>query len=300
MELRVLRYFLTVVHEGSITAAAEVLHVTQPTLSRQLAQLERELGVQLYDRTIHGVELTGEGRLLALRAEELVELADKTESEVRHHSEGLTGTIYVGTGELRAERTLYRLAEGFRTMHPHVTFDIYSATSDTIKERMGRGLVDVGILVEPIELESFGFVRLGATEEWVATMRNGDRLASHDVIHPADLVGVPLILPRRTSMQSEVAHWFGGLFEQLEVVAHTNLVGSSTSMVREGMGVSLTSSTPNLDDPGAGLTVLPLDPPLRTSTLLAWRHELALGETARAFVDYAKGQLAGNGDAGDI
>lgn len=288
MELRVLRYFLTVVREGSITAAAEVLHVTQPTLSRQLAQLERELGVQLYDRSVRGIDLTAEGRILARRAEELVELADKTESEVRRHSEELSGTVYVGTGELRAERILYRLMRDFREVHPHVAFDVYAATSDTIKERMERGLVDVGLLVEPIELERFGFVRLGVTESWVATMRPEDELASGGVVTAAQLAARPLIMPRRTTMQSEVAHWFGDLFEGLDVVAHTNLVGNSMSMVREGIGVALTSSAPNLDNPGNDLAALPLDPPLEMRTLVAWRHELALGEVARAFVGFVR------------
>lgn len=293
MELRVLRYFLAVVREGSITAAADALHVTQPTLSRQLAKLEGELGVRLYDRTTHGIELTPEGRLLVRRAEELVELADKTADEVRHQSAELSGTVCVGTGELSAEKTLYRLMRDFRRAHPRVTFDVYSATSDTIAERMQRGLTDVGILVEPIEIERLGFVRLGETERWVVTARSDDPLASRGAVRPEDLVGVPLILPWRTSMQSEVAHWFGALFDRLDVAAHTNLVGSAAAMVREGVGIALTSSAPSLDDPGQDLVVLPLDPPLRTSTLLAWRHELALSEAARGFVEFACMQLGG-------
>lgn len=292
MELRVLRYFLAVVQEGSITAAAERLHVTQPTLSRQLAQLEQELDVRLYDRTTHGIELTPEGQLLSQRAAELVELADKTENEVRYHSQELAGTIYVGAGELRAEGTLYRLFRGFRALHPRVRFDVYAATSDTIKERMDKGLVDVGLLVEPIELERYGFLRLGATEDWVATMPIDHALAQRDALGPDDLLGQPLILPRRLSMQGEVAHWFGELFDRIEVVAYTNLAGNAASMAREGVGVALTSSNPNLDDPGTGLKVLSLDPPLHTHTVLAWRHELALSEAARAFVGYVRDALS--------
>lgn len=293
MELRVLRYFLMVVREGSITAAAEVLHVTQPTLSRQLAQLERELGVQLLERTVHGIELTAEGRLLARRAEELVELADKAENEVRQHSEELSGTVYVGTGELRAERTLYRLMRDFRGLHPHVAFDVYAATSDTLRERMERGLTDVALLVEPIELDRFGFVRLGDTERWVATMRRTERLAARESVRPEDLANLPLILPRRTTMQSEVAHWFGERFERLDVVAHANLVSNSMSMVREGVGVGITSSAPSLDNLAGDLVSLPLEPPLKIRTLIAWRHELALGEAARTFVEYIRASLPG-------
>lgn len=292
MELRVLRYYLAVVREGSITAAAERLHVTQPTLSRQLAQLERELGVRLYDRTTQGIRLTPEGQLLGQRAAELVELADKTEDEVRYHSEELAGTVYIGAGELRAEREVYRLVREFREIHPHVTFDVYAATSDTIKERMDKGLLDVGLLVEPIELERYGFQRLGATESWVLTVRSDSPLTGHEAIHPEELVGLPLVLPRRLSMQGEVAHWFGDLFDQLDVVAYTNLVGNAAVMVRERVGVALTSSDANLDDLGSELKVLPLEPPLQTETVIAWRHELALGEAARAFVAFVRERLS--------
>lgn len=292
MELRVLRYFLAVVQEGSITAAAERLHVTQPTLSRQLAQLEKELGVQLYERTTHGIELTPEGQLLSQRAAEIVELANKTETEVRHHSEELAGTVYIGAGNLRAERVLYRLVREFRELHPHVAFDVYSATSDVIKERMDKGLLDVGLLVEPIELERYGFVRLGATESWVVTVQAGSTLAELDAVSPQDLLGTPIILPRRLSMQGQVAHWFGGAYDQLDVVAYTNLAENSATMVREGVGVALTSSDSNFDDPGSELKVLSLDPPLHTETIIAWRHELALSEPARAFVAFVQECLA--------
>lgn len=293
MELRVLRYFLAVAREGSITAAAETLHVTQPTLSRQLSQLERELGVTLFERTPHGIALTGEGRLLSERASELIELADKTESEVRTHSEELSGTVYLGAGELRAERVLYRLVRAFRELHPRVEFDVYAATSDIIKERMDKALIDVGLLVEPIELERYDFLRLGTTESWVVTVRSDDPLAQGGAIRAEELLARPLILPRRLSMQGQVAHWFGGLFDDLKVAGHTNLSGNATAMVREGVGVALTSSDLNLDDVGEGIKVVPLDPPLRTDTILAWRHELALSETARAFVAFAKKEAPG-------
>lgn len=291
MELRVLRYFLAVVREGSITAAAERLHVTQPTLSRQLAQLERDLGVQLYDRTTHGIELTPEGQLLGQRAAELIELADKTENEVRHHSEELSGTVYIGAGNLRAERSLYRLVGEFREAHPHVVFDVYSATSDVIKERMDKALLDVGLLVEPIELERYGFLRLGMTESWVVTTVPDGPLSQVESVRPEDLMGVPLILPRRLSMQGEVAHWFGELYDRLDVVAYTNLAENAATMVREGVGVALTSSDSNLDDPGRELRVLPLEPPLTTDTILAWRHELALSEAAREFVAFVQARM---------
>lgn len=291
MELRVLRYFLAVVREGSITAAAERLHVTQPTLSRQLSHLEHELGVQLYDRTTHGIELTSEGQLLSQRAAEIIELADKTETEVRHHSEELAGTVYIGAGNLRAERVLYRLVREFRELHPHVVFDVYSATSDVIKERMDKALLDVGLLVEPIELERYGFIGLGATESWIVTVQAGAPLARLDAVRPQDLLGVALILPRRLSMQGQVAHWFGEAYDQLDVVGYTNLAENAATMVREGVGVALTSSDSNSDDLGSELAALSLDPPLRTETVLAWRHELALSEPARAFVSFVQERL---------
>lgn len=151
MEIRVLRYFLTVVREESITRAAEVLHITQPTLSRQIAQMEEEMGVRLFDRGSRKIALTSEGMLLRRRAEEILELVDKTEKELTEQDEMVEGTVSIGFGDLAAVRMLPEIFRSFHERYPGVTFDLYTAIADHVKDRMDRGLTDIGLLMEPGE-----------------------------------------------------------------------------------------------------------------------------------------------------
>lgn len=152
MEIRVLRYFLTVAREESITKAADVLHITQPTLSRQLAQMEDEMGVKLFDRGTRKIVLTNEGLLLRRRAEEILELVDKTERELTEQEEAVEGTVTIGCGDLGAMQMLPELFRSFHDRYPAVTFDLYTATADHVRDQMERGLIDVGLLLEPINM----------------------------------------------------------------------------------------------------------------------------------------------------
>ena len=160
MEIRVLRYFLTVVREEGISRAAEVLHITQPTLSRQMAQMEEELGVTLFHRGTRKITLTNEGVLLRRRAEEILSLVDKTEQELAEQEENIEGTVSIGCGDVAAVEGLPDLIRGFREKYPAVKFDIFTSTADYVRDFMERGLMDVGLLLEPIDMERFEFIRL--------------------------------------------------------------------------------------------------------------------------------------------
>ena len=152
MEVRVLRYFLTVVREESITRAAEILHITQPTLSRQLAQLEEETGVKLFSRGARGIMLTNEGLLLRRRAEEIVDLIDKTERELLEQDELVDGTVTIGAGELASVQLLAELIKSAGARYPLMRFELFTASADLTKERMDRGLTDIGLLLEPVDI----------------------------------------------------------------------------------------------------------------------------------------------------
>ncbi len=171
MEIRVLRYFLTVVREEGIDRAAEVLHITQPTLSRQLSQLEEELGVKLFHRGAKKITLTNEGILLRRRAEEILSLVDRTERELIEQDEFVEGRIAIGCGELTAVQVLPEIIESFRGKYPLVTYDIFTGNADLVKEQMEKGLIDIGVLLEPIDMEKFDFIRLTGKERWVVLMR---------------------------------------------------------------------------------------------------------------------------------
>ena len=179
MEIRVLRYFLTVVREESITKAAEVLHITQPTLSRQLAQMEEEIGVRLFDRGTRKIRLTNEGLLLRRRAEEILQLVDKTEKELVEQEEQVEGKIAIGCGEVASVQMLPDLIRNFHQKYPLVTFDLFTATADLVKEQMDKGLLDLGLLLEPVEMGKYEFIRLNMKERWVVLMPPDDPLAGN-------------------------------------------------------------------------------------------------------------------------
>jgi len=288
MEVRVLRYFLTVVREESINHAAEVLHITQPTLSRQLSQLEEDIGVKLFHRGVKKITLTNEGMLLRRRAEEILSLVDKTEKELIQQKEIINGKIVVGCGELAAVQFLSELFESFSKIYPLVNYDIFTANADLIKEQMEKGLIDIGVLLEPIDIEKFSFIRLNKKEHWVVLMRPDDPLAKKKSISASDLENLPLIFPRRLNVQNELINWFGDSFKNLNILFTSNLSTNSAIMVHKGLGYSLVieGSVPFLDK--NEIVHRPLNPELFACSVLAWKKQQPLGLTVTKFVEHIK------------
>lgn len=288
MEIRVLRYFLTVVREGGINRAAEVLHITQPTLSRQISQLEEEVGVKLFHRGARKITLTNEGILLRRRAEEILSLVDRTEKELVEQEELVDGKIVIGSGEMAAVQTLPEIIRAFREKYPFVTYDIFTANADVIKEQMEKGLVDVGILLEPVDMEKFDFIRLKKKECWVVLMRSDDSLAEKAYIQAKDLEGKPLILPRRQNVQNELSSWFGDSFQKIQPVFTSNLSTNGAIMVQGGLGYSIVieGSVPFWDK--EKIVYRPLKPELTASCVLAWKKQQPFSLAASRFIEYAK------------
>ena len=287
MEIRVLRYFLTVVREESITKAAEVLHITQPTLSRQLAQMEEDMGVRLFDRGTRKIVLTNEGILMRRRAEEILELVDKTRNEIASQQEAVEGTVSIGSGDLGAVQLLPEMIRSFHEKYPKVDFDLYTATADHIKERMDQGLTDVGLLLEPVNMEKYDFIRLDMKENWVVLMRPDDPLAEKDYVTAEDLLPLPLSLPRRMSVQSELASWFGDLYGKINVAFTSNLSTNSAVMVSAGLAYSLVIEGVALWDQSK-ITYRPLFPPLTATSVLAWKRGQPFSLAATKFINQIK------------
>lgn len=292
MELRVLRYFLTVVREESITKAAEALHITQPTLSRQLTQLEKEAGVKLFYRGARKITLTNEGLLLRRRAEEILQLVDKTERELVEGEEQVEGKITIGCGEIASFELLPDLFASFRQKYPRVTFDIYTATADNVKEQMDKGLVDVGLLLEPVDIEKYDFIRLNKKERWVVLMRPDDSLAEKEYITAEDLAELSLILPRRMRIQGELASWFGDYYEKLHVPFTSNLSSNAAVIVNGGQAYSLVIEglMPFWDK--SKVTCRPLYPELSLTSVLAWKHGQPFSLAATKFISHLKCSLS--------
>lgn len=288
MEIRVLRYFLAVAREESITRAAAVLHITQPTLSRQMSQLEEEMGVILFHRGTRKIVLTEEGLLLRRRAEEILELVDKTEKEIAEQDQVVTGTVSVGCGDLAAVQMLPELFRSFHQQYPGVSFDLYTATADHVKDRMDRGLTDVGLLLEPVNIEKYDYIRLNRREQWVVAMHPDTPLARLECITPDDLRGLPLILPQRADVQGELAGWFGNDFEKLNVLFTSNLPSTSSVMVHHKLAYSLIirGSVSFWDQ--KKITCRPLSPALTAASVLAWKRQQPFAAAAAKFIEYAR------------
>lgn len=285
MELRVLKYFLAVAREENITKAAALLHLTQPTLSRQLMQLEEELGVQLFRRSRYHIELTEDGMLLRRRAQELVDLAEKTTREFTMRETELMGEIAIGAGETRSMSFLSRAMVSFRERYPKVTFRIFSATADDVKERLDTGLLDMGLLTEPVDVGRYAFCRMKERDRWGVLVRLDSPLAGLDSVTPDDLEQVPLIISGRERVQRELANWFGDRWERLQIAASFNLILNAANMVRYGVGTALSFDLNfSFDD----LRFIPLSPTMDTGTVLVWKKDLVLTPVVEAFHQHIK------------
>lgn len=285
MELRVLRYFLAVAREENITKAAALLHVTQPTLSRQLMQLEDELGVQLFRRSQYRVILTEDGMLLRRRAQEIVELADKDERELQHHETELTGEVAIGCGESVAMTFLSEHIRAFRALHPQVQFRIYSAIADDLKERIEKGLLDMGLLTELVDIGRYAFLRTPQKDRWGVLLPKDHPLAQQPAVTPDDLLGIPLLLSGRETIRSELASWFGDAYEKIEIAATFNLVLNAANMVKNGIGAALCFDLGNLSDE---VSFVPLSPTLETGTVLAWKKDQTDSPAAEQFLRFIR------------
>ena len=223
MELRLLRYFLTVAKEQSFTKAAEQLHITQPTLSRQMAAFEEDLGITLFIRSGKKISLTDEGILLKRRALEILNLEERTLEELKGKEEVVEGTITIGCGEFAAVETLAKICKTYKEKYPLVQIVLHTATADAVYEMMNKGLVDIALFMEPVDTEGLDYIRITDCDHWCVGMRSDDPLAEKEFIKKEDLIGKPLILPERVNVQSELANWFGKDFSKLQIAFTSNL-----------------------------------------------------------------------------
>ncbi|MGN1140054.1 MAG: LysR family transcriptional regulator [Oliverpabstia sp.] len=285
MELRVLEYYLMVAREENITKAAELLHITQPTLSRQLAQLEEELGVRLFKRGKHNISLTEDGMLLKRRAQELVDLADKTKEELRHDEENIGGTISIGSGETKSIHIFADWLAEFHKVYPQVTFDIYSSTADQIKERIEKGLIDIGLLTEPVEVGKYQFIRLPEKIRWGVLVRRDSVLSGKSSVTAKDLWNMPVLIPWRDSVRNELANWFMDDYEKLNIVGTYNLIYNAAVIVESIHGAALCME---LDQMYQNLVFIPLEPTLATGSVLVWKKNQFVSPLMQRFTEYLR------------
>lgn len=270
MELRVLRYFLEVAREENVTHAAERLHVSQPTLSRQIKELEEELGKKLFTRSNYSIRLTEEGKLLRKRAEEILEIAAKTVAEFKSLDEVNGGDIHIGCAESNEIVHFVRVVKSLRDKYPLIRYHFYSSGTEAVKERLNQGLLDFAVIVQEADPSKYNYLRIPASDYWGLIMRNDNPLAQHSCIHLQDLMGVPLILSRQ-SMVEDLPKWFGEKQDQLDVVATYDLLFNATVMVREGLGCVLGFDGLVYTGAGSDLCFRPLEPALSSPMYIIWK-----------------------------
>lgn len=292
MDIRVLEYFLAVAREESITKAAKALSMTQPPLSRQLKELEDELGKQLFIRGNKKVTLTEEGILLRKRAEELIELMEKTKEEIRSSEERIHGTVLIGAGESDAVSFLARTARRLQMSHPDISYHLYSGDATSITEKLDHGLIDFGLLVEPVDISKYEYLRLPVKDTWGVLMRRDSPLAVKDHILAEDLWEKPLLVSHQIYDSSELSSWFQRDIRKLHITAAYELLYNATHFVKSGCGYALSLDKLINTTGESELTFRPLYPALDAGLCFVWKKHQIFSRASRLYLDTLKKDLA--------
>ncbi len=293
MELRVLRYFLAVAEEGGITRASERLNLTQPTLSRQIHDLEEELGQQLIIRGSHSIKLTEAGALLKKRAEEILSLSAKTESEVKAFGSSIEGQVNIGAGETRGVQFLTKAAFQFRSEYPDVRFNIMTGDSSYVTEHIDNGILDFGLLVDPVDLERYESIRLPFRNTWGIIMRKDSPLSKLDEITPKDLEGKPLIISRQVIATPYMIQWFGKSWDSLSISGTYSLAFNGSLMAEDALGYALClDGIVNITDQSP-ICFRPLSPKLDAGISIAWKKRGTLSAAAEKYLEHLRAYMEG-------
>ncbi|EJQ30196.1 LysR family transcriptional regulator [Bacillus cereus] len=291
MDIRVLRYFIAVATQENISAAANTLHLSQPTLSRQLNNLEEELGTTLFVRGNRKITLTDEGMFLLDRAKEIVDLVEKTEANFNQKSEIISGEIHIGAGETEAMQFIAQTIKKVVAHHPNIKFHLYSGNADDITTKLDSGLLDFGIVIEPANKQKYDYLKLPATDVWGVLMRKDTPLAEKAYIHPTDLLNKPLIISRQTAVSNELSGWLGEEIENLNVIGTYNLLYNASLLVKENIGYALCIDKLMNTSEESTLCFRPLSPKLEAGLNILWKKHQTFSSATKIFLTYLRGGM---------
>lgn len=286
MDIQVLRCFLAVAREGNITRAAEALHVTQPTLSRQLMDLEKEAGAPLLIRGKRQITLTDAGMLFQQRAREMVLIAEKTQRDLAELKGLVGGVVAIGCVETTAVRMLADVLAQFFREHPTVQYELYSADGDDVREKLDRGDIDIGILLEPVEAAKYDYFKLPCFERWGVLMRRDDPYADTDGISISEIKQLPLILSRRRIVQEEIANWLDKEYNDLRIIASHNLLTNTLALVERGLGYAVSVEGAYAIRPGGPFCFIPFKPERVTGHVLVWKKNRVFPSATQGFIQF--------------
>lgn len=292
MEIRVLRYFLAIAREESITGAANSLHITQPTLSRQIKDLEDKLGQKLFVRGSHRISLTAEGMLLRKRAEEIISLVDKTQQEFFSMKGNLSGDIYIGGGETEAMNYVASVCHELQNDYPDIHYHLYSGNAEDVTERLDKGLLDFGLLIQPTDITKYDYLHIPAKDSWGVIMLKDSPLAQKSEINVHDLANLPLIFSRQVLQSrmetNELAKWFGDEWKNLHIVTTFNLVYNAAVMAKQGIGYVITLDKLADTSDSSPLCFRPLSPKIESGLDIVWKKYQIFSPAAELFLNKLK------------
>lgn len=288
MEFRVLQYFLAIAREETISKAAESLHITQPTLSRQMKGLEEQLGKQLFIRGNQKINLTEEGILLRQRAEEIISLVEKTESEIMHSDTTISGDIYIGSGETEGMRILAKVIDTCHKEYPKIKFHLYSGNSQDVVE---NGLIDFGVLIEPADISKYDFIKIPVKDKWGVLVRKDSPIASLKSITADTLKKLPLICSSQEIVKNEISGWLNDDYNKLNIVATYNLIYNASLLVEEGSGYALGLDKLINTSGNSKLCFIPLEPKLEVGLTLIWKKYHLFSKAASYFLNQLRKEI---------
>lgn len=295
MDIRVLQYFLAVAREESITKAAEILRMTQPPLSRQLKDLEDELGKQLLIRGGKKVTLTEDGMLLRKRAEELVELMEKTKAELTSSNETINGEIYIGGGETDAISFFAEIAGNLQKKYPLIHYHIYSGDAAVVMEKLDKGLIDFGLLVGPVDVSKYDSMRLPISDTWGILMRKDSPLAEKTAICAEDLWDKPLIISHQAAASSDMTAWLKQDVRKLNIVMTYDLIFNASLFVKKGVGYAITLDKIINTTGDSALCFRPLYPALEAGLCIVWKKYQVFSKASQEFLRLLKSEWERDG-----
>lgn len=288
MEIQVLRNFLAVAREGNITNAANHIHIAQPSLSRQIKNLEKELGQQLFVRGSHSVSLTPEGMILRKRAEDVIAMVDKIEDEFYTMGDSVSGDIHIGAGETYIFRYIVDILNNLQKDYPNIHYHLYSGNAAEVTERLDKGLLDFGLLMQPADITKYDYFNLPEKDVWGVVMRKDSVLAEKEMIRCHDLEGLPLICSRQSIQAMErntFVEWFDGKLEQMNIIATFSLVYNAALMVQQGLGYMITVDNLVNTAVNPDLCFRPLSPKLEAGLTIVWKKYQYFSSAADLFLE---------------
>lgn len=291
MEIRVLRYFLALAREQSILGAAKYLHLSQPSLSRQLKDLEKEFGKQLFIRGTKKITLTEDGILFRKRAEEIIGLVEKTEIEMNSKNDNISGCVYLGTAETETIDIIAKCIKKIQSKYPNIQFNISSDDGDDVMDNLDKGLIDFGIIICPFDKSKYNYITLPSKDIWGILMRKDSPLAKLDYITPKDLLDKPLIVSRQVSTTSEISDWLKTDLDKLNIVTHYNLVYNASILVKNNIGYALALDGLIDTSDSSIFTFKPLYPKLDLEINVIWKKYQVFSKPAEKFLDTLKKEI---------